>query len=349
MPQRGSNHGETPRGRRGGGAPRGVVALAREAWICVSVRAMPKLLDLTGRTFGRLVVTARAPNHGSATYWETLCTCGRRTNVPGANLRCGMTRSCGCLRAESATRHGMHASPERHCWSGMLSRCSNPKSTGWLRYGGRGITVCARWRQSFVNFFADMGRRPSDEHSIDRKDNDKGYWCGHCDECLSLQRTANCRWATRLEQADNRSNTHHVVIDGEVLTASACVERSGLKRATLRSRLRVGRPAKEAVTDRPDRLARFRSDDDPAVTPWLDITGRRFGRYVALHPAPRRGRHHLYWLARCDCGRTVEVAGSHLRAGRARQCRPCHLGHPPAARSDEASTSSGTGMEPADA
>jgi|688.fasta_scaffold00571_50 hypothetical protein len=77
-------------------------------------------------------------------------------------------------------------------WSNMIGRCSNPDDTNYANYGARGITVCARWRKSFAAFAADMGQRPTPEHSIDRRDNSKGY------------SPANCKWATRIEQAQNK-------------------------------------------------------------------------------------------------------------------------------------------------
>jgi hypothetical protein len=89
-------------------------------------------------------------------------------------------------------RRGMSATPEYMAWSGARQRCHNPKNPAYYRYGGRGIEVCDRWRNNFAAFLEDMGRRPSADHSLDRKDNDKGYEPG------------NCRWATMIEQQHNR-------------------------------------------------------------------------------------------------------------------------------------------------
>lgn len=95
--------------------------------------------------------------------------------------------------------HGLTYSPEYRAWGNAIDRCENNKSNSWSRYGGRGIRVCGRWRQSFEAFLLDMGNRPSDRHSLDRIDNDGNY------------EPTNCRWATKKEQAANRHNT--VVLD----------------------------------------------------------------------------------------------------------------------------------------
>ena len=89
----------------------------------------------------------------------------------------------------------------------MVYRCCCPKSKAYPRYGGRGITVCKRWRDDKHAFVSDMGPKPTPKHSIDRIDNDKGYWCGktECPECGPLGRVGNCRWATSKEQVRNRS------------------------------------------------------------------------------------------------------------------------------------------------
>lgn len=124
--------------------------------------------------------------------------------------------------------------PEYCVWATMLQRCLNPKSSQYERYGGRGITVCASWR-SYENFIADMGRRPSALHSIDRKDNDGNY-----EPC-------NCRWATKREQARNRRDVAKFEYKGEHLSVAELAERSGLGAATLQARIKSGWPIVAAV------------------------------------------------------------------------------------------------------
>lgn len=161
--------------------------------------------DLTGQTFTRLRVKeyAGTDKRRQAT-WRCVCSCGNEVVVRGATLRNGETKSCGCLnREKSAERcrkmatHG-HArrgkvTPEYTTWQCMIQRCTHPGNISYQRYGALGITICKRWRASFENFFADMGKRPSPEHSIHRLRNDQGY-------CPS-----NCVWATIVEQNRHRS------------------------------------------------------------------------------------------------------------------------------------------------
>jgi hypothetical protein len=139
---------------------------------------------------------------------------------------------------EIATQHG-HASsgrrtPTYQSWSSMMGRCYVKTSGSYHRYGAKGVTVCERWRV-FENFLADMGERPSKAHSIDRKDNSKGY------------ELDNCRWATRAEQNRNQARARMLEYDGAVVCATDLAARFGIKRGTLTSRIDRGMSVGDAL------------------------------------------------------------------------------------------------------
>jgi hypothetical protein len=183
--------------------------------------------------FGRLIVVSAAERGKRGLMrWNCLCACGASYAVYDFALKSG-TQSCGCLRAvsnKSRAKHGMKNTPEYHSWTGMIGRCYNRNNGKYSDYGGRGITVCDQWRTSFEQFFADMGPRPSPQHSIDRIDNDGNY------------EPSNCRWATVAQQCRNRRNNHLLTINGETHCIDDWSTLAGLPPHTLHNRLRKGWP-----------------------------------------------------------------------------------------------------------
>jgi hypothetical protein len=168
-------------------------------------------------------------------YWKCECACGTQSVVYGASLRRGNSKSCGCrvpgisreLGRKTAT-HGMTKSREYQIWLGIKARCRKPRSQNYPRYGARGIDICDRWHDSFEAFYADVGPRPSPEHSIDRIDNDRGYEPG------------NVRWATSATQGRNQRTNHYVFYAGQRMTLTDAASASGIPRSTLTSRIRRG-------------------------------------------------------------------------------------------------------------
>lgn len=195
---------------------------------------MGKVKDLSGRKFGRL--TAIAMSHiDDGARWLCQCECGKQCVIRGYALTGGVTNSCGCLRLERSNlalkTHGdashKNRAPEYKIWAGMLARCTNPNHISFKRYGERGITVCEEWT-SYENFIRDMGHRPSQGHSLERRDNYLGYSKG------------NCFWATASEQARNRRGNK--VIDtplGPMLLCEAA-EISGIAVQCIKHRIKRG-------------------------------------------------------------------------------------------------------------
>lgn len=201
-----------------------------------------RFINHTGRVYGRLTVLRYIGSLKRRSRWECQCECGNVISVVAQSLLIGQTKSCGCYRREVTiereTTHGYSKTAIYNIWAGIVGRCTNPNNDAYDRYGGRGITVCVGWR-SFENFHSDMGERPS-KQSIDRINNNGGYWCGHCDDCTSQGHPPNCRWATSKEQGNNRRKLRLLTYKNETLTMTHWAERTGLSVLTIFKRLERG-------------------------------------------------------------------------------------------------------------
>lgn len=151
------------------------------------------IINILGQKFGRLVVIERSPNVKGRAFWRCLCDCGNYTISSSHLLRQGKVRSCGCLKREETLArfqtHGMTGTPELQAFYAAKTRCNNPNQKAYKDYGGRGIKFLYK---DLTEFLDDVGRRPSSEYSLGRKNNDGNYEPG------------NCQWETRLQQFRNR-------------------------------------------------------------------------------------------------------------------------------------------------
>jgi hypothetical protein len=191
--------------------------------------------DLTGLRFGRLVVAGFDYRDGTIYYWNCKCDCGNKRSVAAGSLIRGLTRSCGCFMSEISAKtivelnfkHGMTGTKPHSVWSGIKARCKDITN---MRYGGRGIKICERWYTSFENFYEDMGDPPSDQHQIDRIDNEKGY----CKE--------NCRWVLPVVNSRNKRNTIWITIKGITKCLADWAEEYNVPYKRAYSRYRKGWP-----------------------------------------------------------------------------------------------------------
>lgn len=201
-----------------------------------------KLQDLSQQVFGRLTAIEIVGRKKTKVQWLCRCSCGASAVVGAAELTNNATRSCGCLRKDVLKARATHGAtvggytPEYSTWNGMITRCINPKAISYKYYGARGITVCERWRR-FENFFADMGKRPSSEHSLERIDNNKGY------------SPENCKWATEAEQHRNFRTNRMLTFNGKSMCLVDWAKHLGMPKGRLNDRInKLGWSIEQAFT-----------------------------------------------------------------------------------------------------
>lgn len=206
--------------------------------------------NLTGLTVGRWTVLHPTDNRGSdgAIFWLCRCRCGAEKAVRTTCLTAGLSKSCGCLQREQVAARNIARSEHGqardgtttrtyNAWKGMLRRCLNPNATHFDRYGGRGITVCERWK-SFIAFRSDMGDCP-EGLEIERRNNDGNY------------EPENCLWATRRDQTRNQSSNRMLTLNGTTMCLSDWAIAVGISRDTITSRIvRYGWSVERALTER---------------------------------------------------------------------------------------------------
>ena len=205
---------------------------------------MTKLIDMTGRRYGKLTVIARGNNKGKRVKWICKCDCGKILEIDGTLLRIRQ-RSCGCARKENI-KHGMTNSRLYSVWSNMRSRCTNPNNKKYPAYGGRGITVCEEWQsfEPFMEWALANGydeKAPRGQCTLDRIDFNGNY----CPE--------NCRWATNKTQCNNTRQNRILEHNGERHTMAEWAEITGINQSTISLRInKRGWTIEEALTIEPN-------------------------------------------------------------------------------------------------
>lgn len=204
---------------------------------------MGRIKDITGQRFGRLYVISfdHLSEGKNLAYWRCVCDCGKEAVVRGTCLRSGESKSCGCLARElSSIRNSTHHCRNTrlyHIWIDMRQRCMNPNQPDYPRWGGRGISVCEPWLESFDNFRKwAMESGYTDYLTIDRIDVNGNY----CPE--------NCRWATYEDQANNRRSSKLIEYKGEIRSETQWSRLLGGNRNLVHSRLKSGWSIEKALT-----------------------------------------------------------------------------------------------------
>lgn len=197
-------------------------------------------VNLIGKTFGLWTVISFAGSANRKYMWNCTCVCGRSGRVASSCLICGSSTNCGCVRKVKLgllkTKHGMEKKPEYQTWKAMKARCMYQRHASYKNYGGRGISVCERWRNDFAAFYFDIGPRPSPQHSVERRDNDGNY------------EPSNCYWATTAEQQANKRDNHRITYNGQTNTLSQWSQITGLDQRRIGHRIKAGWTIERALT-----------------------------------------------------------------------------------------------------
>lgn len=201
---------------------------------------MPKLIDLTGKRYGKLVVISRAKNLGNSVAWNCMCDCGNECVIRADHLREGRTISCSkCGRERqtiSVTKHGEYKSPLYDVWVSMKQRCFNPRSEEYHNYGARGITVCDEWLD-YSNFREWAQDKYNQGLTIDRINNNGNY------------EPSNCRFTTYYAQSINKRSNRIITYGGETKTVTELARKYGFKPHVVFKRLKIGWTIERALTE----------------------------------------------------------------------------------------------------
>lgn len=197
-------------------------------------------VEMVGRKFHRLTVMCFEEKRGKQLFWKCLCDCSKETVVLGTALRVGKTKSCGCLRRDFNFKHG-HAGDNSKsatyvAWTHAKSRCYDPANKKYKHYGGRGITMCDRWLESFADFLADMGEKPRRGLTLERVNNSGNYEPG------------NCEWRTYTDQNNNLRSNRNLEYGGIKMSMAMWTRELKFPRNLIFWRLKKGWTVEDALS-----------------------------------------------------------------------------------------------------
>jgi hypothetical protein len=199
---------------------------------------MNRIKDLTGMKFGRLTAIKIDHKKNNSNYWLFKCDCGSDFIKKGAIVKNGHTSSCGCLKKDllrdKNSTHKLSYLQEYKIWLGIKKRCYDKNCKAYFNYGGRGILMSKDWINDFVKFYKDVGERPTKKHSIDRINNDLGYF------------KENCRWATQKQQCKNTRKVKNY-FNGEKITLGEISEKTGFKINKIWKLLKNGKTVEQII------------------------------------------------------------------------------------------------------
>jgi hypothetical protein len=200
---------------------------------------MKKVFDITGKKFGKLTVLRQEYIKNHSVYWLCQCDCGKECVVKGDKIKSGHTKSCGCKKHEiwgGKRTHGETKTRLYAIWGGMITRCRNMnREKAKKDYQDRGIGVCPEWTDFSVFQAWALANGYSEDFTIDRIDNDKGYFPG------------NCRWADAKTQANNKRNNINLSFNNETHTVAQWAEIMDIKYGTLYNRILKGWNVEDAL------------------------------------------------------------------------------------------------------
>lgn len=199
---------------------------------------MGKLIDLTGKRYGRLIVLKRAKDNDchNKPRWLCKCDCGNVLEVSGASLKSGNTKSCGCLNRDLLTKHGRSGQRIYHVWRNMISRCYRATDQHWKDYGARGIKVCDAWKNSMEEFIKWAEQSGYESHlTIDRIDVDGDYT------------PENCRWADVKTQNNNKRSSVRIEYKGGVYSLAEFARATNLSKSVVFKRYKAGYTPEEII------------------------------------------------------------------------------------------------------